>query len=113
ASDQGCDGTVGLLDADTTIDGVDAGAATDDDTEWRRIAGGINASSYSFDPSAEGLAIGQSVAIAVTAIDRSGNESERSAPACVTRILTSGFCAEHGQCESCSVRAPGTRNTSP
>lgn len=65
--------------------------------------------SQSLDPDSIGLAIGESAAVAVAAVDRAGNVGPLSNVVCVERVSTVGFCDRLGGCEDtgCSCVAAG------
>lgn len=117
-SDAGIDGDAGTdLDAGTTVDaGVDAGFVLPDagvppaPANLEPFATGLGPStrSYSIDPDRAGIAIGETVAVGVTAVDRAFNIGQISW-VCATRVPTRGFCDAVGGCpdRGCSASSPG------
>lgn len=88
--------------------GVGSGAGTGGWEKARDVS--LSATRTTLNGASQGLAYGEEAAVAVTAVDLAGNESDRSTPACIQRVKTDGFCSVHesqgGKCESCAV-APG------
>jgi hypothetical protein len=67
----------------------------------------VTTASATLNPSAIGLAIGETRSVAVIARDAAGNESPMSAVGCITRIETCGyFCQRGGGFSTCSA-VPG------
>lgn len=102
------DAAAGSCEATTLVAGEPIPAELESTHNTPTTSSAVNAADL-------GLAVGQTAAVGVAAVDTARNVSVLSMTTCLTRVETSGFCERFGECEEgCSVSsarhgaAPGT-----
>ncbi len=102
-------------DATSTVGGADCDPSASVFTEGEPVPDGATLLATTMGPSATvdprelGADIDTATAIVIVAVDRAGNESVASNVTCISRVPTTGFCDEYGDCKGCSASGgPGT-----